>query len=156
MQDDHLFTGSIAENISFFDSLATQSDIEEAAKLAGVHDDILAMPMGYHSYVGDMGSALSGGQQQRLFLARALYRRPQILILDEATSQLDVDMEKRVNQAVKELCITRIVIAHRPETIAHADRVIELFEGSARSRSHSSTRVEPAEARTAYIPASVA
>lgn len=155
MQDDHLFTGSIAENISFFDSLATQDDIEEAARLAGVHDDIVAMPMGYHSLVGDMGSSLSGGQQQRLFLARALYRRPQILVLDEATSHLDVAMERQVNQAIKTLNITRIVIAHRPETIAHADRVIELFEGSARSRHPTITRSESAEAGTASIPAIV-
>lgn len=134
MQDDHLFTGSIAENISLFDALATPQDIEDAARLAGVHEDIVAMPMGYHSLVGDMGSSLSGGQQQRLFLARALYRRPQILVLDEATSHLDVAMERRLNHAIKALNITRIVIAHRPETIAHADRVIELCEGATLSR----------------------
>jgi ATP-binding cassette subfamily B protein RaxB len=134
MQDDQLFTGSIAENISLFDALATQDDIEAAARIAGVHDDIVAMPMGYHSLVGDMGSSLSGGQQQRLFLARALYRRPQILVLDEATSHLDVAMERQLNQAIKALNITRIVIAHRPETIAHADRVLELVDGAIRPR----------------------
>jgi ATP-binding cassette, subfamily B, bacterial CvaB/MchF/RaxB len=155
MQDDHLFTGSIAENISFFDSLASQEDIEEAARLAEVHDDIVAMPMGYHSLVGDMGSSLSGGQQQRLFLARALYRRPQILVLDEATSQLDVEMERRVNQAIKALCITRIVIAHRPETIAHADRVIQLIDGSTGSRSPKATQARSTEAGTVPIPASM-
>jgi ATP-binding cassette subfamily B protein RaxB len=141
MQDDHLFTGSIAENISLFDSLAMQEDIEQAARLAGVHDDIVAMPMGYHSLVGDMGSSLSGGQQQRLFLARALYRRPQILVLDEATSHLDVVMERQLNLAIKALNITRVVIAHRPETIAHADRVIELFEGAVHPRSSSGRAV---------------
>ncbi|WP_295942100.1 peptidase domain-containing ABC transporter [uncultured Xanthomonas sp.] len=134
MQDDHLFTGSIAENISMFDVLATPQDIEEAACLAGIHEDIMAMPMGYHSLVGDMGSSLSGGQQQRLFLARALYRRPHILVLDEATSHLDLALERQLNQAIKALNITRIVIAHRPETIAHADRVIELHEGAVRTR----------------------
>ncbi|WP_045767634.1 peptidase domain-containing ABC transporter [Xanthomonas albilineans] len=134
MQDDHLFSGSIAENISLFDALATPAHIEDAARLAGIHEDIMAMPMGYHSLVGDMGSSLSGGQQQRLFLARALYRHPQILVLDEATSHLDVALERKLNQAIKALNITRIVIAHRPETIAHADRVIELCEGALRTR----------------------
>ncbi|WP_407071005.1 peptidase domain-containing ABC transporter [Xanthomonas albilineans] len=134
MQDDHLFSGSIAENISLFDALATPAQIEDAARLAGIHEDIMAMPMGYHSLVGDMGSSLSGGQQQRLFLARALYRHPQILVLDEATSHLDVALERELNQAIQALNITRIVIAHRPETIAHADRVIELCEGALRTR----------------------
>ena len=135
MQDDHLFTGTIAENISFFDAQAKQEDIEEAAKAAGIHEDIVAMPMGYHTFIGDMGSSLSGGQQQRLYLARALYKRPQILVLDEATSHLDVATEKRVNGAIKAMNITRIVIAHRPETIASADRIIELINGSVRSKS---------------------
>ncbi|MDE1959753.1 MAG: ATP-binding cassette domain-containing protein, partial [Xanthomonadaceae bacterium] len=85
-----------------------------------------AMPMGYHSLVGDMGSSLSGGQKQRVLLARALYRRPRILLLDEATSHLDVAREREVNAAIARLHITRIIIAHRPETIASAGRVIEL------------------------------
>lgn len=134
MQDDHLFTGSIADNISFFDEQATLDDIQNAARLAGVHDDIIAMPMGYHSLVGDMGSSLSGGQRQRIYLARALYKRPRILVMDEATSHLDVNLEQQVNRAIAALNITRIIIAHRPETINQADRVIELISGKARPR----------------------
>ena len=82
--------------------------------------------MGYHTLVGDMGSTLSGGQRQRLFLARALYRKPRILVLDEATSHLDVALEREVNATVGRLQLTRIMIAHRPETIASADRVLDL------------------------------
>ena len=126
LQDDTLLAGSIADNISFFDPEATPLRIEAAARLAHIHADIVAMPMGYHSLVGDMGSTLSGGQRQRLILARALYRRPKILLLDEATSHLDLAKEREVNAAIKRLKITRIVIAHRPETIASADRVIDL------------------------------
>jgi ATP-binding cassette, subfamily B, bacterial CvaB/MchF/RaxB len=84
------------------------------------------MPMGYHTLNGDMGSSLSGGQKQRVLLARALYGDPVALILDEATSHLDVAREKAVNQAVACFELTRIVIAHRPETIAMAERVIDL------------------------------
>jgi ATP-binding cassette subfamily B protein RaxB len=126
MQDDKLFAGSIAENISFFDPGTQMSRVERAAILAALHDDIMAMPMGYHSYVGDMGSSLSGGQKQRLLLARALYKDPKILVLDEATSHLDTHCEMLVNRAIKELDVTRIIIAHRPETIAIADRVVEV------------------------------
>ncbi|EQD75535.1 ABC transporter-like domain protein, partial [mine drainage metagenome] len=82
--------------------------------------------MGYHSLVGDMGSTLSGGQRQRVILARALYRRPKILVLDEATSHLDIATERAVNAAIQRLQITRIVLAHRPETLASAQRVIDL------------------------------
>jgi ATP-binding cassette, subfamily B, bacterial CvaB/MchF/RaxB len=126
MQDDQLLAGSIADNISFFAEEASQAHIEEVAQLAQIHADIVAMPLGYHSLVGDMGASLSGGQRQRLLLARALYRKPQILVLDEATSHLDVECERRINAMLRELRITRVYIAHRPETIASADRVIEL------------------------------
>ena len=129
MQDDHLFAGSIAENIAFGDEDADPLRIEEAARQAAVHDEIAAMPMGYHSLIGDMGTTLSGGQKQRVILARALYRKPQLLVLDEATSHLDVGREREVNDAVRRLQLTRIIIAHRPETIASADRVLELRDG---------------------------
>jgi ATP-binding cassette subfamily B protein RaxB len=129
MQDDQLFAGSIADNISFFDPSPDQGAIERFARLAAVHDDIAAMPMGYNTLIGDMGAALSGGQKQRILLARALYKEPRILFLDEATSALDVAKERAVNESIRSLNLTRVVIAHRPETIASADRVIVLQGG---------------------------
>jgi ATP-binding cassette, subfamily B, bacterial CvaB/MchF/RaxB len=129
MQDDQLFAGSIGDNISFFDPAPDQAAIEQFARTAAVHDDIHAMPMGYHTLIGDMGAALSGGQKQRILLARALYKQPRILFLDEATSALDVQKERAVNEAIRSLHLTRIIIAHRPETIASADRVIVLQGG---------------------------
>jgi ATP-binding cassette subfamily B protein RaxB len=105
--------------------------VAAAARLAAIDKDIAAMPMGYQSLVGDMGSALSGGQRQRAILARALYRLPMLLVLDEATSHLDADCEKQVSSAVARLKFTRLVIAHRPETVASADRAVVLVNGQA-------------------------
>ncbi|MDU8571413.1 peptidase domain-containing ABC transporter [Pseudomonas syringae] len=129
LQDDVLFAGSIGDNISFFETSADQQWIEQCARLAAVHDDIAQMPMGYNTLVGDMGTVLSGGQKQRVLLARALYKRPQLLFLDEATSHLDITREAAVNQALETLNITRIIVAHRPETIRSADRVVALANG---------------------------
>jgi ATP-binding cassette, subfamily B, bacterial CvaB/MchF/RaxB len=129
MQDDQLFAGSIADNISFFDAGYEQERIEAAARRAAIHDEIAAMPMGYHSLIGDMGSSLSGGQKQRVILARALYRDPKLLFLDEATSHLDVTKERLVNDAVRRLELTKVIVAHRPETIRSADRVLVLDQG---------------------------
>lgn len=131
MQDDHLFAGSIADNIAFFDGAATQEAIEAAARAASVHGEIMAMPMGYNTLIGDMGSALSGGQRQRVVLARALYRQPAVLVLDEATSHLDIHNEKHVMDAIARMRVTRVSVAHRPETIAYADHRIEVAEGAA-------------------------
>ena len=129
MQDDQLFAGSIGDNISFFDPLPDHGAIERVARLAAVHEDIAAMPMAYNTLIGDMGAALSGGQKQRILLARALYKQPRILFLDEATSALDVQRERAVNDSIRSLNLTRVIIAHRPETIASADRVIVLQGG---------------------------
>ena len=129
MQDEALFSGSVADNISFFAPAPDPAWLVQCARVAAVHDEIEAMPMGYHTLIGDMGAALSGGQKQRILLARALYKRPQILLLDEATSSLDVERERLVNQAVRQLALTRVIVAHRPETIASAGRVIALQDG---------------------------
>jgi ATP-binding cassette subfamily B protein RaxB len=129
MQDDTLFAGSISDNLCFFDERPDFERMMACARMAALHDDIEQMPMGYQTLVGDMGTVLSGGQKQRLLLARALYKRPGVLILDEATSHLDIESEAKVNAAIASLNITRIVVAHRPETIRAADRVIELRHG---------------------------
>ncbi len=130
MQEDQLFAGTISENICFFDQQPNSEEIEACARLAAVHDDINAMPMGYNSLIGDMGTTLSGGQKQRVLLARALYHKPKVLLLDEATSNLDVETERVVNRAISKLHLTRIVVAHRPDTLAMADRVIRLEGGN--------------------------
>ena len=132
MQDDQLMSGTLAENISFFDSQMDMQQVMASAQLAGIHQDISTMQMGYNSLVGDMGSSLSGGQKQRLLLARALYRKPKILFMDEATSHLDVQLERYVNQAIKQLNMTRIIIAHRPQTIVNAERIMQLHNGKLR------------------------
>lgn len=129
MQDDSLFAGSISDNICFFEHKADFKWIEECAIMAAIHEEIMAMPMAYNTLIGDMGTALSGGQKQRVLLARALYKRPNILFLDEATSHLDIARETMVNAAIKSLNVTRVIVAHRPETIATADRVIMLANG---------------------------
>jgi ATP-binding cassette subfamily B protein RaxB len=129
MQDDHLLTGTLADNISFFDSAPDQERLQMVCRLALIHDDIMRMPMGYHSLVGDMGAALSSGQRQRLLLARALYRDPDVLFLDEGTANLDEDTERKVVDMIGTLPITRIVIAHRPMLIERADIVLRLENG---------------------------
>lgn len=116
----------LLENINFFEPTPNMEKIKEAIKGAAILDEIQAMPMGLHAQVDDLGSALSGGQKQRILLARALYTQPQILFLDEATSHLDAITELKVNQYLKQKHITRISVAHRQETIAAADRVIDL------------------------------
>ncbi len=124
MQEDALLTGSIADNIAFFDLSPNLQRIEACAQLAQIHQDIMRMPMAYHSLIGELGTGLSGGQKQRILLARALYAEPAVLALDEATSHLDMQNEHAVSQTLSQLKLTRIVIAHRPETIAQADRQI--------------------------------
>lgn len=155
MQEDQLFAGSLADNITFFDERPDMERVQHCARLAAIEDDILAMPMRYNTLIGDMGTVLSGGQKQRVLLARALYKQPKLLILDEATSHLDVAREKWVNEAVSKLSLTRIIIAHRPETIASADRVIVLENGVVRNATtRKSVTTEPAHTQSKEIPAS--
>ncbi len=129
MQEDVLLTGSLADNIAFFDVQMDQARIEACARMAQLHDDICRMPMGYQTLVGDLGSGLSGGQKQRLLLARALYKQPRVLALDEATSHLDLGNERAVTAALSQLALTRLIVAHRPETIAGARRVVQVMNG---------------------------
>jgi ATP-binding cassette, subfamily B, bacterial CvaB/MchF/RaxB len=129
MQEDTLFSGSIHDNISFFDPVIGNYAVEIAAKRAVLHEEIKRMPMGYATLIGNIGSGLSGGQKQRLLLARALYKDPRILVLDEATSNLDVGNEQSVNDAITQMRLTRILVAHRPQTIAMAERVIVVENG---------------------------
>lgn len=129
LQDDMLFAGSIADNIALFDDEQDMEKVVAAAQMAAIHSDIMAMPMQYETLVGDMGSTLSGGQLQRVLLARALYRQPKILVMDEGTAHLDSDHETAVNFAIKQLGITRIVIAHRQETVLNANEIYTMKSG---------------------------
>ena len=129
MQDDYLLSGTLGENISFFDPQPNERRIELACQLACIHDDIVRMPMGYYSLVSDMGAALSSGQRQRILLARALYRDPDALFLDEGTANLDADTEDKIANMLSVLQVTRVVIAHRPALIEKADIVLDLEGG---------------------------
>lgn len=153
MQEDRLLAGSVAENIAFFDHGADSASIFAAAKAAAIHDDIAGMKMGYETLVGDMGSALSSGQKQRVLLARALFKQPRLLLLDEATSHLDVEREAEINQQIASLDLTRLVIAHRPDTIARADRIIEIREGQARERPRPKATQSPPLHKPVLVPA---
>lgn len=129
MQDNNLLSASISENIAFFDPRPDLAFMRDCTRMAGLDDEVMDMPMTYGTLVGDLGLSLSGGQRQRLLLARALYRRPRILSMDEGTSHLDLAKEREVCAALAGLDITRIVIAHRPETIAASGRVLRLHHG---------------------------
>lgn len=128
MQDDVLLSGTLEQNITSFADKPDRDYMKTCARAAAMHDEIEAMPLGYSTMIGELGSSLSGGQKQRVSLARALYRRPAILILDEATAALDVDNEKKINEAIKLMKITRIYAAHRPDAIAAADKIYSLTD----------------------------
>ena len=131
LQDTFLFNGSIAENIGYARPDATRAEIEKAAKAANIHEDILAMPDGYETQVGERGLRLSGGQKQRVAIARAILRNSPIIILDEATASVDVQTERQIQAAIGELAGKRtiIAIAHRLSTIMNADLILVIHEG---------------------------
>ncbi len=126
MQDDELLSGSIYENISFFAKDIDHHKVEQCADLANIADEISAMPMQYHTYLGESGMAISGGQKQRILLARALYTMPAIIFLDEAFSNLDLENENAIYHRLKERGITLFIISHRAESLKFADRVIDI------------------------------
>jgi ATP-binding cassette subfamily B protein RaxB len=126
LQNDRLFQGSIGENIAAFDPQPDIERIVKAAINAEIWTDIQSLPMTLNTLVGDSGSSLSGGQQQRILLARALYRNPRILFLDEATSHLDIDTERHILDRLARSGITIISVAHRPDVLARADRIIQI------------------------------
>lgn len=126
MQDDRLFAGSIRENICGFSETVDENWMLECARASYIHDVIMKMPMGYETLIGELGEGLSGGQKQRIFIARALYRKPGILFMDEATSSLDADSERFVNGEIKKMKITRVTIAHREKTLKAVDRIITI------------------------------
>jgi ATP-binding cassette subfamily B protein RaxB len=128
-QDDTLFSGSIAENVSFFDLEYDVARVEMCCRSSAILNDILKMPMKLETLIGDMGSTLSGGQKQRLLLARALYKNPNLLVMDEGTAHLDVDTEREISKTIKSLGISRVIVAHRHETIMLADRILLLTDG---------------------------
>ncbi|MBN4075294.1 peptidase domain-containing ABC transporter [Gammaproteobacteria bacterium AH-315-E17] len=126
LQDDNLLSGSIFDNITFFDQNPDRERVEYAANMAAIAKEIQLMPMQYDTLVGNMGTALSGGQIQRILLARAFYKEAKLIVLDEATSNLDIATERAVNQSIRQLDIARIFVAHRPQTIKYADTIYEL------------------------------
>lgn len=126
LQDDRLLSGSVSENITFFSNKVEMDFVIECSKKAQIYDDIMNMPMKFDTIIGDTSSNLSGGQEQRILLARALYKSPKILFLDEASSALDIETEKKINIEIRKLGITTIMISHRFDTIKMADRIIDL------------------------------
>ena len=131
LQDTFLFNGTIFENISYAKPDATKAEVEEAAKAAFIHEDIMAMPDGYDTQVGERGMRLSGGQKQRMAIARAILRKSPIIILDEATASVDVETEREIQKAIANIAGKRtiLVVAHRLSTIRKADRIIVIREG---------------------------
>jgi ABC-type bacteriocin/lantibiotic exporter with double-glycine peptidase domain len=128
-QDTRLFSGTIRDNVALFDPSLSHEQVQKACALACLHESIAQMPMGYDTMLADGGSSLSGGQRQRLSLARALIRNPSVLILDEATSALDTVTEHRVQENLRALRCTRVIVAHRLSTIVEADKIVALDAG---------------------------
>jgi ABC-type multidrug transport system fused ATPase/permease subunit len=131
-QDVFLFSGSIRENIAFGDPDVPFERVVAAAQIAGVHDFVTAMTLGYETKVGERGMSLSGGQRQRVALARALLRDPSLIILDEATSALDTESERAIQASLDNACRgrTTIVVAHRLSTVQNSDRIFVIDQGA--------------------------
>ena len=144
LQDTFLFCGTVAENIGYAMPSATREQIEEAAKAANIHEDIMAMPDGYDTKVGERGLRLSGGQKQRVAIARAILRNSPIIILDEATASVDVETEKQIQKAIGRLAGSRtiVAIAHRLSTIRHADLILVLEDGRIAERGNHESLME--------------
>lgn len=128
-QDVTLFNRSIFDNIAIHNTKITMNEVIEAAKLAQVHDEVMKMPMKYHTLISEMGMNISGGQRQRIALARALVHKPSILVLDEATSSLDQINEAKIDKYLSKMNCTRVVIAHRLSTVQNADKIVVLHDG---------------------------
>lgn len=126
LQDDKLLSGTIEENICAFSGEADKDWIVACAQSANIHDEIMRMPMGYATFLSELGGSISGGQKQRLMIARALYRKPKIIFMDESTSHLDAENEKHINEAISSLNITRVIVAHRQSTIQSASRIVKM------------------------------
>ena len=126
MQDDQLFVGTIEDNVSFFDSEHDPALVRECAKAAMIDEEIMAMPMQYNTIVGSLGMALSGGQKQRVLLARALYRKPQILFLDEAFDQIDLALERRISSSLSGRSLSVVIVSHREETVISTGKRLNL------------------------------
>jgi subfamily B ATP-binding cassette protein HlyB/CyaB len=131
LQENVLFNRSVRDNIALADPAMSMERVIVAANLAGAHDFILELPEGYDTIIGERGSSLSGGQRQRIAIARALIADPRVLIFDEATSSLDYESERAIQQNMKEIAAGRTVftIAHRLSTVRHADRIITIEKG---------------------------
>lgn len=129
MQDDQLLAGTLAQNITCFEPEVDWDRLKQAATQACIHDTIESMAMGYETLVSELGVSISGGQKQRILLARLLYRAPKIIVLDEATSHLDLESELHVVQALRSVPVTRVSIAHRPQTIALSERIVRIDQG---------------------------
>jgi len=139
VQDDELLQGSVEENVAFFDPSLDAELVRDCCEIACVHEDISKMPMQYQTQVGSGRVSISGGQRQRIMIARALYRRPKVLVLDESTSHLDIQTEARLLTNLRALGLTIILVAHRLETINFADRILYLKDGMLHGRSSPSS-----------------